>query len=153
MINFKVLFFSIIIPNAVGFLGSLIGRPSSNMNAIIQPQFTPPSFVFPIVWIILFILMGISSYIVYMSNSQHKKSSLILYGIQLILNASWTIFFFGLKWYLFAFFIVLLIIILVAIMIYKFYKINKWAGLIQIPYLLWLIFAAFLNYNVYLLNK
>ena len=87
-----------------------------------------------------------------MSDSKDKKSALIIYGIQLILNSLWTFFFFNLQWFLFSFILVLIILVLVLIMIYKYYKINKAAALLQIPYVLWLIFASVLRYNVYLLN-
>lgn len=151
MIDFKALVISILIPNAFGFVSNLLGN-SSSFDNVAKPSFTPPDFIFPIVWITLFILMGISSYIIYKSDSPNKKSALIVYGIQLVLNSLWTLFFFNLKWYLFSFIWILLIIAFVIIMIYKFYKINKAAGLLQIPYLLWLIFASVLSFSVYLMN-
>ena len=143
---------SILIPNAIGFIGGLIGNSSNGFKDMIKPNFTPPSIVFPIVWVILFTLMGISTYIIYKSHSNEKKNAFIIYGVQLIANALWNLFFFRLKWYLFAFFWVLLLIVLVIYMINSFYKVNKISAYLQIPYLLWLIFAAILSYNVYLLN-
>ena len=152
MIKWKNLIISILIPNVLGFLGSLIGNVQNGFEGITKPSFTPPALVFPIAWTILYILMGISTYIIYESNSKEKTKSLVIYGIQLILNASWTFFFFNLNWFFFSFILVIIILILVIIMIYKFYNINKTAAYLQLPYVLWLIFAAILSYNVYLLN-
>lgn len=152
MIKWKNLAVSILIPNILGFLGSLIGNASNGFNEINKPLFTPPSIVFPIAWTILYILMGVSSYLIFESNSDEKESALVFYGIQLIINSLWTIFFFKLKWFLVSFILVLIILLLVIVMIIKFYKINKLAAYIQIPYVIWLIFAAVLSYNVFLLN-
>lgn len=151
MINIKKLIISILIPNAIGFLGSLLGN-SNNYENVIKPDFVPPSYIFPIVWVILFTLMGISSYIIFNSKTKEKTGALIIYVIQLILNSLWSLFFFRLQWHLFALIWLLIILMFVIIMTYKFYKINKAAGLIQIPYILWLIFAAIINLAVYILN-
>ncbi|MDO5557746.1 MAG: TspO/MBR family protein [Clostridia bacterium] len=152
MIDLKALIISILIPNLFGFLGGLLGN-SFSTPTFSQPSFTPPAIVFPIVWTILYTLMGISSYIIYTSNEPSKKSSLIIYGIQLVLNSLWTLFFFRLQWFLFSFIWILLILFFVILMIIKFYKINKTAGLLQIPYAIWLVFACILNFSVYLLNR
>lgn len=152
MIKWKNLIISILIPNILGFLGSLIGNVMNGFDGIYKPSFTPPSIVFPIAWTILYILMGISSYLIFESDSSEKDSALTIYGIQLIINSLWTYFFFNLKWFLFSFILVLIILLLVIVMIIKFYKINKTAAFLQIPYVIWLIFAAILSYNVFLLN-
>lgn len=152
MINWKKLFISILIPNTLGFLGSLLGNVSGGFNEIVKPSFTPPAIIFPIVWTILYVLLGISSYLVYESNSEDKNSSIIIYGIGLILNSLWTLFFFRLKWFLFSFILILLILFFVIWMIIKYYRINKVAAFLQIPYVFWLIFAVVLSFNVYLLN-
>lgn len=153
IINILAFLVNLAIPYVCAFLGNFLGNFASSFEEIAKPQFTPPGIVFPIVWFILFTLMGISSYLIYKSNSKDKKSALIIYGIQLVLNALWSLFFFNLNWYLFSFIWILLMIFFVALMIYKFYKINKLASYIQIPYLLWLIFASVLNFSIYLLNK
>ena len=152
MIKWKNLIINILIPNILGFLGSLAGNVQNGFEGIVKPSFTPPAIVFPIVWTILYILMGISSYMISESTSENKRSALIIYGIQLLLNASWTYFFFNLNWFLFSFILILIILVLVIIMIKKYYSINRIAAYLQIPYILWLIFAAILSYNVYLLN-
>lgn len=152
MIKFKNLVVSILIPLFAVFLGNLLGNSSQGYNELIQPSFAPPGFIFPIVWTILYTLMGISFYIVYNSNSEYKTKAIIVYFIQLILNTLWTLIFFRLNLLLFAFIWILAIIVFVILMIYYFYKINKTAAFLQIPYLLWLIFASVLNFSIYLLN-
>ncbi len=152
MINWKKLIISILIPSVLGFIGSLVGNVQNGFQGIVKPSFTPPEIVFPIAWIILYILMGISTYLILESKGQNKEKALILYGVQLILNASWTYFFFNLNWFLFSFILVIIILILVIYMIKEFHKINPLAAYLQLPYVLWLIFAAILSYNVYLLN-
>ena len=104
-IDFKVLIISILIPNILGFIGEIIGNASKGFDNIIKPSFTPPSIVFPIAWTILYILMGISSYIIYKSEENNiKKESLKIYLLQLILNSSWTFFFFKLNYLITTFF-------------------------------------------------
>ena len=152
MINLKNLIVNILIPLLFGGLGSLLGNSSQGFNNIIKPSFVPSAFVFPIVWTILYTLMGISSYIIYNSDNPNKKQALIFYFIQLILNSIWTFFFFNMKWFLFSFIWILVILFFVCIMFYKFYKINKTAAFIQLPYIIWLTFASIISYNVYLLN-
>lgn len=142
----------ILIPNLFGLLGIVWGNISNSFYTIVKPDFTPPGVVFSIVWIILYTLMGISSYIVFNSNNKEKNIALIIYIIQLILNSLWTLFFFNLKWFLFAFIWIILIIIITLIMIDKFYKIEKISSILQVPYLIWLIFASILNFYIFLLN-
>ena len=152
MKNIKYLIISIIIPILIGFLSSLLGNSTMGFNLIKKPSFNPPAIVFPIVWTILYILMGISSYLIYVSKSKDKNGALRIYLLQLIFNMLWTFFFFNLKWYLFSFLWIIVLIILVIIMIYRFIKINKLAGYLQIPYLIWLVFASILNISIFLLN-
>jgi len=150
--DLKKLLFCIFIPV---FLGSFVGfltAPFNNYYELKQPFFAPPSIVFPIVWTILYILMGISSYIIVMSNSNKKNEALFIYGIQLIINLFWSIWFFVFRFYLFSFVWILLLIGFVIVMIKKFYDISKLSGYLQIPYLIWLIFAAILNLFVVFLN-
>ena len=145
---FKVILF-IIIPNIFGIIGSILGNSNyyTNFN---KPVFAPNGYIFPIVWIILYTLMGISSYLIY--NKTKNINDLKIYFIQLIINSLWTFFFFNLKWLFFSFIWIILLIILVIIMIKNFYKINKIAAYIQIPYLIWLLFAAILNLSIFILN-
>ena len=152
MIKIKNLIISILIPLVVGIIGSLLGNASQGFEELIKPSFAPPGFIFPIVWTILYILMGISFYIIYNSNSEYRKRAIVIYFIQLVLNMLWTFIFFRLNLLLFAFIWIIVMIIFVILMIYYFYKINKISAFLQIPYLIWLIFASILNFSIYLLN-
>lgn len=151
-INFKSLIISILIPLIVGGISSLISMPFMDYGNLIQPPLAPPGWLFPIVWTILYILMGISFYLILESDSYDKDDAYVVYFLQLFVNGLWSIFFFVLKWRLFSSIWLALLIVLIAIMIIRFYKINKLAGLLQIPYLLWCLFAIYLNIGVYLLN-
>lgn len=143
---------SILVPLLIGGLVGIVTSKFIDYNSLIQPSWAPPSFLFPIVWTILYTLMGIS-YGILKSNSLLDSKASTLYYVQLFINALWSIFFFVFKWRLFSFVWILLLIIFVYLMIKNFYSKNKVAGLIQLPYLLWIIFASFLNLAVYLLNK
>lgn len=151
-INFKSLIISILIPLIVGGISGLVSMTFMDYGNFIQPPLAPPGWLFPIVWTILYILMGISFYLILESNSYDKDNAYVLYFLQLFVNGLWSIFFFVLKWRLFSSIWLALLIVLIVIMIIKFYKINKTAGLLQIPYLLWCLFAIYLNIGVYLLN-
>ena len=142
----------ILLPLGIGFIGSLLGNSKGFQDEVIQPSFAPPGFIFPIVWTILYILMGISSFLVSKSDCNYKKTGLTLYGMQLAINCIWNLFFFRLKYFLFSFYLLLFLILLVILMIIHFYKCNKTSAYLQIPYILWLIFASILTYNIYLLN-
>ncbi len=143
---------SILIPLLIGGLVGIVTSKYIDYNSLVQPSWAPPSFLFPIIWTILYILMGIS-YGILKSNSLLDAKTSNIYYLQLFVNALWSIFFFIFKWRLFAFFWILLLIVLVYLMIKIFYSKNKVAGLLQLPYLLWIIFASFLNLTVYLLNS
>ncbi|WP_037372769.1 TspO/MBR family protein [Anaerovorax odorimutans] len=150
----KALLTSILISLGVGFISSLLTKNNINLyGEIVKPSVSPPSFVFPIVWTILFILMGISAYLIYISNSSYKNTALKIYVAQLIVNFLWSIIFFNLQMYLFAFIWLLFLLTLIILMIVSFSKINKLAAYLQIPYLIWVIFAGYLNLAIYLLNK
>jgi len=152
MKNFSIYFKSILIPVLVGTIVGFITSNFIDYENLIQPPFAPPSILFPIVWTILYILMGVSYGILKSNNLLDSKSNFIYYT-QLAINALWSIFFFVFKWRLFSFFWLLLLIVFVILMIIDFYSKNRIAGLLQLPYLLWCLFAAYLNFGVYLLNK
>lgn len=148
--NKDTLILSILIPLAVGSLSALF---SGRMDMIMeQSALTPPAFIFPIVWTILYILMGISAYLIYSSDSPDKINALTVYALQLVFNFFWSIVFFRLSWYLFAFLWLVIMIWLIAVMIWRFYQISPLAAYLQLPYLLWCLFAAYLNFMVYRLN-
>jgi benzodiazapine receptor len=148
----KIYVKSILIPVFIGGIVGLIISGSIDYNSLQKPFLAPPSILFPIVWTILYILMGVS-YGILESKSLIEPKTKFIYYLQLFVNATWSIIFFTLKWRLFAFIWIILLDLLVIIMIIEFYKKNKIAGLIQIPYLLWVLFASYLNLAVYLLNK
>lgn len=143
---------SILVPLLVGALVGFLTSNYINYNNLIQPSFAPPAILFPIVWTILYTLMGVS-YGILKSNSLTDDKINTIYYSQLFVNALWSFFFFVFELRLFAFFWILLLIALVILMIIEFYKKNKVAGLLQIPYLLWISFASVLNLAVYLLNR
>ena len=151
----KSLIIAILIPLIGGFLISLITRGGVNnyTENLIKPVFAPPKILFPIVWTILYILMGYSSYLIYNSMSCHKETCLILYALELFINFIWPIIFFNLEARLFAFLFIILLDVVVLLMIYCFYGIDKKAAYLNIPYFLWLIFASILNFSVYILNR
>lgn len=152
-IYYKQLIISLAISLGTGFLSGLVSMMGmENFENANKPPLTPPNYLFPIVWTILFILMGISAYIVFRSDELAKSNALIVYGIQLLVNFFWPIFFFNMSAYLFSFIWIIVLWLLIIIMIKMFYQINKTAALLQIPYLLWVTFAAYLNFCVYLLN-
>lgn len=150
--KFKTYAKAILTPVIMGGIVGLIISKSIDYNQLKQPPLSPPSIAFPIVWTILYILMGISYGILVDKKLLNAKAKIIYYN-QLIFNGLWSIIFFSLKWRLFAFIWIIALAILVIFMIIEFYKKNKLAGLLQIPYLLWVLFAAYLNITVYLLNK
>lgn len=143
---------SIFIPLAIGGIVGLIISNFMDYNALNKPPLSPPSILFPIMWTILYILMGFS-YGILKSNYKIDMDIKFIYYLQLGVNALWSIFFFVLKLRLFSFIWILLLALLVFIMIIKFYQKNKISGLLQIPYLLWVLFASYLNFGFYLLNK
>ncbi len=143
---------SILIPVIVGASIGLIISGSMDYEALEKPFLAPPSILFPIVWTILYILMGIS-YGILKDNSLIDSEINSIYYAQLFVNALWPIFFFVFKWRLFAFLWIILLAILVFTMIRKFYQKNKVSGLLQIPYLIWTLFATYLNLGIYFLNR
>jgi len=134
-INFKRLLIFILVPLSLGALVGILTTNNSNVNSVI------PSWIFPIVWTVLYILMGISSYLVYEETKEIPK----IYIIQLIFNLLWSFIFFTFGLKTLAFIWILFLILLVVIMIRDFLSKNKVAGYLQIPYLIWLFIAAILN--------
>lgn len=150
----KSLIISIIIPLAVGLLSSLLTLNSfSKFNLLDKPPLSPPGWLFPVVWTILYVLMGISSYLIYEENDVHSDCCLKIYLLSLFVNLLWSPIFFSLELRLFAFIIIIVLDLLVAYTIFCYYKVNKKAAYLQIPYLIWVLFATYLNLAVYLLNR
>ncbi len=155
-INKRLLIICIAIPLIVGALSALLtGGSMEKFAQLNKPFFAPPAWLFPVVWTILYILMGISSYLVLTSGAGKEEvlSALKLYTYQLIVNFLWSTFFFNFGWYLFAFVWLVLLWVLVLGMILRFNKISKVAAGLNIPYLLWITFAGCLNLAIWLLNR
>jgi len=145
---------SILIPLAVGALAGLLTRGSMDAySALHQPPLSPPGMLFPIVWAILYTLMGISAAIIRLSGDLGADKALRTYWLQLAVNFVWPILFFSLGLHFLALLWLLLLIVLVVRMILQFYPISPLAAYLQIPYLLWLLFATYLNAGVWLLNR
>ena len=152
--NWKAILLSILIALGVGGLAGLL--TSGGMQAYesaAKPALTPPGAVFPVVWAILYVLMGLGAAIVYSSDSPGKQAALSVYAAQLLVNFCWSLIFFLAKAYLPAFLWLLLLLALIVIMIVKFYPISRTAAYLQLPYLLWVLFAGYLNFMIYLLNR
>ena len=142
---------AILIPVIIGGIVGLLIGPNIDYNSLIKPAFSPPSILFPIVWTILYILMGISYGILDNDNLITREIKNIYY-IQLTFNALWPIIFFILKWRLISIIWIIILDILVIIMIIKMFKQKKIVGYLQIPYLIWILFATYLNLFIYILN-
>jgi tryptophan-rich sensory protein len=152
-INIKHLAINLGISLGTGILAGLFSMMAmDNYKMAKKPPLTPPNYIFPIVWAILFILMGISSYIIYESESDNKLPALTVYGIQLGVNFLWPLLFFNMSAYLFSLIWIVLLWFLIIVMILMFYSISKIAAYLQIPYLLWVTFATYLNLGIFLLN-
>ncbi len=151
-VQWKNLVTCIAIPLAVGSLSALLTQNSMEVFASInKPVLAPPGWLFPVVWTFLYILMGIASYLV-LTSEKPNGTALTLYGIQLVFNFLWSVIFFNMGLYLFAFIWLILLWLLILKTAIKCYQISKPAGYLMIPYLLWVIFAGYLNFSIYLLN-
>lgn len=153
-VDVKTLIKSIALPLLVGGAAAFVTRDSmESFEVLNQPPLSPPGWLFPVVWTILYILMGISAYLISEESNKDTKKESTLYYYQLIVNFLWPIFFFNFGWYLFSFFWLLLLWTMVFVMIKSFASISKLAAYLNIPYLIWLTFAAYLNLGVWLLNR
>lgn len=154
--SWKPYIFWILFTEAIGFLSGWLTREGTKIynTTIEQPPLSPPSIVFPIVWGILFALMGIGAARIYLAPASGDRSrSLLLFLVQLAVNFFWSIIFFNLQAFGFAFVWLILLWVLILLMILSFRKVDKLAAWLQIPYLLWVSFAAYLNLGVWLLNR
>ncbi len=153
--NFIAPIVSIVIAQLAGIVGSLftVNSVRTWFQTIIKPSWNPPSWVFGPVWIILYTLMGISAYLVFKQKDvKDVKLALSVYGVHLLLNALWSVLFFGLKNPGFAFFEIIILLVFIVITMVLFWRINTLAGVLLLPYLVWVSFATFLNYTIWQLN-
>jgi tryptophan-rich sensory protein len=154
-VNFHALFIAIAIPLLLGFISGIVTKDSIPLwfNQLNKPWFNPPSWLFGPVWTILYIMMGYSSYLIYLRlPDRQAKRGLKVYSVQLVLNFMWSIFFFGLRNPKLALVDIILMWIAILITIIYFSKTSKNASWLLIPYISWVSFATILNYYMYQLN-
>lgn len=153
--KWKSLIVCLLIPLAVGGLSAwLSGGGMQAFAQLNQPPLSPPGWLFPVVWTVLYLLMGFASWLVLTSDKPKMqiKSALQIYGLQLVVNFFWSIIFFSQQRYLFAFFWLLLLWVMIIMTMMRFYRIRELAGELLLPYFLWVTFAGYLNFAIYLLN-
>ena len=147
---------AIAIPLTVGILSALFTKDNMDIyEEIIVPDIAPPSWLFPIVWTILYVLMGISSGLVYSNREREPEAArtgLTTYAVSLVINFAWSIIFFNANAFLLAFIWLILLLYTILRTIYYYYKVDKIAAFLQIPYALWVAFAGYLNFYIWLMN-
>lgn len=149
-------FLTLFIPPIIGMISAAISaRGMAAYGNMEKPPLSPPAWVFSVAWTILYLMMGLASYFVLVSEASQKikNTSFLLYGIQLVMNFFWSIIFFRWEMYLGAFIWLILMWILVIICAIRFYRSSKVAGYLLIPYVMWLTFAAYLNLGAVILSK
>ena len=155
-INYWKLGLSILVCLLAGFIGSFftISSVSTWYTTLNKPFFNPPSWLFGPIWTILYILMGVSLYLIWEKRikSEESKTAVLIFGVQLFLNLMWSIIFFAVQSPFYAFIEIILLWITIVITMIYFYKISKPATYLLIPYILWVTFAALLNFSIYYLN-
>lgn len=153
--KWKPYIFFIALTEGVGALSGFLSKNGMELyNQLEKPALSPPPILFPIVWTILFALMGIGAARIWMSeNSAVRTQGLLLFIIQLVVNFFWSLIFFNMQAFGFAFFWLILLWVLILLMIFSFWDTDRIAALLQIPYLLWITFAGYLNYMVWMLNS
>ena len=148
---------SVLAALAVGGLSALLTKGNMGfLETINKPPLSPPSFLFPIVWTVLFILMGISSAYVYKNkkrNPDAASTGLTVYIFSLAVNFFWSIIFFNLRAFMFSFIWLVLLWVLIIITIREYAKVSRGAAYLQVPYLLWVTFAGYLNFMIYIMNQ
>ena len=152
--NFKKLLIQLAIPLATGGIATLLSGGMDTYKTVNQPPLSPPGWVFPIVWTILYLLMGYAAYRVITRDTprENRKKAMLFYGIQLFLNFLWPILFFRFKAFWLAFFVLLALWVFIYLTMHLFSQIDETAESLLIPYLLWVTFAGYLNLGVALLN-
>ena len=150
------LIINLVIPLATGALAAfLTGNAMMEFGELNKPPLSPPGWLFPVVWTILYAFMGISAYLISLKGTEREdvQKAFSTYFLQLFFNFGWSILFFQLEWYLIAFLWLVVLWILILRMIMQFYPIDKRAAYLMVPYLLWVTFAGYLNLGIYILNR
>ena len=150
------LILAVLICQGMGLIGSLFTTPAitSWYAGLIKPSFNPPNWIFAPAWILLYTLMGIAAFLIWNRRNGKKKikTALVLFSVQLVLNSLWSIIFFGLHLPQYAFLEILVLWFFILLTLLSFYKISKPAGLLLLPYILWVSFATILNLSIMILN-
>ena len=151
--DFQKLAICISVPLLIGFIGALFTTPAipSWYAGLNKPVFSPPNWIFGPVWTLLYVLMGVSLYIAWQKELSRKSA--VLFSAQLFLNLMWSVIFFGMKSPLYAFFEIILLWAAILLTILDFRKVSKNAALLLIPYIVWVSFAAILNFYIWVLNQ
>lgn len=153
----RIYIISVAISLGVGIVSALLTRGNMNIyEEVSTPPLSPPSFLFPVVWTVLFVLMGISAAMVLTTGTSplvKRKNALSVYGMSLFFNFFWSIIFFNLRAFLIAFVWLVVLLALIILTIVKYFKINRTAAYLQIPYALWVTFAGYLNLGIFILNR
>ena len=153
--KYLFLIVSIGIAQGAGLIGSFftVGAVDTWFTTLAKPAWNPPSWVFGPVWITLYTLMGVAAFLIWQRREvQGAKLALVVYGVHLILNALWSVLFFGLRNPGLAFAEILILLVFIVVTTILFWRINTWAGALLLPYLTWVSFATFLNYTIWQLN-
>lgn len=154
-INYKQLIICVAIPLLVGAVAGFLTREGvKEFQTMAKPPFAPPGWLFPVVWTLLYTLMGLASYFIYQKRNKGERvaGALLIYGIQLFFNFMWSLIFFNMKWYLAAFFWLVILWALIGYTILAFRDISKKASYLLYPYLVWVTFAGYLNLAIAVLN-
>ena len=153
-LQFGKLAISLGIPLGLGAIVGFLTRGGDGYAQLVQPPLSPPGWLFPVVWTILYALMGYASYRIWTSGEKPEdvRQALIAYGVQLFLNLSWPFVYFTLQWRLAAFFLLVALWVAIYLTMRLFAKVDETASDLLIPYLLWVTFAGYLNLGTYLLN-
>lgn len=148
---------SIAISLGVGIISALLSRGNMNVyEEVATPPLSPPSILFPIVWTALYVLMGVSAAMILTTKTsplQERKQALYVYGLSLFFNFFWSIIFFNMRAFLFAFIWLVALLTLIILTVIKYFRINKTAAYLQIPYAVWVTFAGYLNFGIWILNR
>ena len=157
MSKVKPYIISVLISLATGGLSAFLTRNNMDLySEVATPPLSPPSILFPIVWTVLYILMGISAAIIYNTKTDspdEKARALFVYAVSLFVNFCWSIFFFNMRMFLFSFIWLIILWVLILKTILGYSKINRVAAYLQIPYLVWVTFAGYLNFGIWFLNR
>lgn len=149
--KYKSLILNIAVPLAVGLVSGLLTMGAmEDFSALNQPPLSPPGWLFPVVWTILYVLMGVSSWRI--ANRDRQATALTVYYVSLVFNFFWSIFFFVCQMWLFALIWLLILWILILIYTVGYFRIDRLAGWLQVPYAVWCAFAIYLNLGVVILN-